>query len=243
MFSTGIRTRVSHADSHFDVVERPIPLPDCDDWKEPVVGTYPFRSFVDLTDGKHGIAFIGEGLQEFEVMDDESRTLAISLVRSVRIKLEVSEQRKQELPDVGAQCQGSQMFRWALFPHAGRWDEAECPREALHFLTPPVAVQFGKNRSGNQPRRRSFVELDSRILVMSAMKLGPKGNSLIVRVYNPSDRSAHGSLRFEIPVKRAWQVSLNEERTNPENVVRGSVLKLLVAAKKIVTYELVFRRR
>jgi len=240
MLPSGVNTKVSHADSHFDVVERRIALPNTDDWKEPAVGTYPFRTFVDLSDGKCGLAFLGEGLQEFEVFDDEDRMLAISLVRAVRIKLEVSENRKQELPDVGSQCPGPQRFRWALYPHGGGWAEGRCAQQALDFLTPVRAAQFGKNESGLQARRRSLVELDSQAIVLAAIKRCEERDTLVARLYNPTPSQARGILRFQRPVKHAWRTNLNEEQIALIRGVKGREVPLRLGRKKIETVEVEF---
>lgn len=237
MFPSGIQTDVSHADSHFDVVERGITLPDCDDWKEPVVGTYPFRSFVDLSGRQNGLAVFAEGLQEYEVFDDEDRTLALSLVRSVRIKLEVSEQRKQELPDQGSQCPGWQRFRWALYPHQGDWEKGDCIRQSQLFLTPVRAAQFGKNQGGVLPRRRSLIHLKSRSLVLSAVKRSERNDTLILRLYNPSGKTAKGTLQFEKKIKAAWQTNLNEERRKKLSTQGAKSLQITIRAKGIGTYE------
>jgi len=240
MFPGGLRTDTSCADSHYDVVQRAIRLPDCKDWKEPVVGTYPFRTFVDLSDGKRGLAFLGEGLQEFEVFDDEARTLAITLLRAVRIKLEVSEQRKQELPDTGPQCPGRQQYRWALYPHPGDWAEGGCLREALKFTTPLRAVQFGKTAKGSAPRRWSCVELDSPSLQVAAVKKCEQRDTLIVRLYNPTDKTASGTLKFVWSVKKAWRTNLNEERRSTVRRFDGKNLSLRLGRKKIETLEVEF---
>ncbi len=240
MFPTGLKTGVSFADSHYDVVERPVPPPDCEGWKEPVVGTYPFRTFVDLSDGKRGLAFLGEGLQEFEVFDDEERTLAVSLVRAVRIRLEVSEQRKQELPDQGPQCPGWQQFRWALYPHSGRWAQGGCLREALRFTTPVRAVQFGKNATGRALRRRSWLELESGAFEVAAIKKCEQRDTVIVRLYNPTEKSSRAELKCQRTIKRAWRTNLNEERRRALRPSGKTTLALRLRRKKIETLEIEF---
>jgi mannosylglycerate hydrolase len=238
MIPTEIRTDVSSADSHFDVVERPITLPDCDDWKEPVVGTCPFRTFVDVSDGRRGLTVLTEGLHEFEVLDDEARTIAVSLVRSVRIKLEVSEQRKQELPDRGSQCPGRHSFRWALYPHQGNWERGRCVRESLDFIHGVRGLQFGKNRKGRRPKRHSVVELESERLVLSAVKKCETRDTLVVRIYNPTSRTSAGVLRIGRPVRGAWRVNMNEERIAPVRTASENRVRVQLDGKKIQTFEI-----
>ncbi|MCX7000195.1 MAG: glycosyl hydrolase-related protein, partial [Candidatus Sumerlaeota bacterium] len=201
----------SHADSHFDVVERPIALPNRDDWKEPVVGTYPYRTFVDVSDGRRGLALLSEGLQEFEVTRDEACAIAITLVRAVRIKLEVSEQRKQELPDPGTQCPGRHEFRMAIQPHDGNWTEAALPENALRLSVPLRAAQFGKNKRGYLPRALRFITCSNNRAMLSAIKKAEKSDAIVLRLYNPSDDAQTGTIQIAKEIRRAWRVNLNEE--------------------------------
>jgi mannosylglycerate hydrolase len=237
---TGLDTDFSSADSHFDVVDRPIALPDCDDWKEPVVGTFPMRSFVSLSDGDTGLAVLTEGLHEYEVFDDEHSTLAVSLVRSVRIKLEVAENRKQELADPGSQCPGRQEFRWGLYPFSGDWAKGHCPVESNRFLTPLRAAQFGCSARGRAPRQQSFLELRSEAVVLSAVKKAEDRDSLIVRLYNPTGKSAAGELVFGKDIVEVYRTNMNEERQGAIKKFEGNILPVKLGKKKIQTLEVVF---
>src|SRR5690606_7076193 len=127
---------VTWADSHFDVVSRPVPLPDSTGWVEQAEGTHPLRTFVDMSDGKNGLALLTKGIYEYEAFEDESRTLALTLIRACRIKLAVSEEKQAELPDQGVQCPGRHRFEYAICAHDGDWRRANLLREAALYHTP-----------------------------------------------------------------------------------------------------------
>ncbi|MBN1902586.1 hypothetical protein JW926_14775, partial [Candidatus Sumerlaeota bacterium] len=235
LFPTGINAaKSSFADSHFDVVERSIELPDCDDWKEPVVGTYPYRSFVDVNDGKRGLAVLSEGLQEYEVKRDEAHAIAITLVRAVRIKLEVSEERKQELPDTGPQCPGMHEFRLAIYPHEGNWSDAGCLKEALKIAVPFMAGQFGKNKKGKLPPIKNLISCSNDRIEFSAVKMAEENNSFIIRIYNPSRTPQKGVLKFDGNIHKARWTNLNEEVLE-EIRFQGKEISLKLESKKILT--------
>jgi len=225
----------SFADSHFDVVERSIQLPDCDDWKEPVVGTYPMRSFAGVSDGNYGLAVITEGLHEYEVTRDDRKALAITLLRAVRIKLEVAENRKQELPDIGPQCPGFHEFRMAVFPFAGRWEESSIYCETAKFLTPILAAQFGKNKTGKAPTEASLLSCSNRNIVVSAIKKADREEALVVRIFNPTNKQQEGYLQISRPVRNACFCNLNEERGEPVPADQGGSLTITISPKKIMT--------
>jgi alpha-mannosidase len=166
---------------------------------------------------------------------NESRAIAITLVRSVRIKLEVSEQRKQELPDPGTQCPGLHEFRLAIYPHEGDWAKAECPREALGLSVPLRSAQFGKNKSGSLPLAMSLVSCSNHHIEFSAVKKAEAGDALLVRVYNPTKETQKDSLRFSCRIKEVYETNLGEEK----NVrIKSSVNRFDVEcpSRKIATY-------
>ena len=82
MFPTGIKTNYSYAEGQFDVLKRPISKPPINKWIEPPCSTHPQLNFVDLSNGKVGLAVINEGLPEYEVVDSRERTIACLLYTS-----------------------------------------------------------------------------------------------------------------------------------------------------------------
>jgi len=236
LFPTNLeKANTSFADSHFDVVERDIALPNRDDWKEPVVGTYPYRHFVDVSDGDRGLCILSEGLQEFEVTRDERRAIALTLVRGVRIKLEVSDERKQELPDPGPQSPGPHEFRMSIYPHTGLWSDAGCMKEALGMAARPVAAQFGKNMHGGLPLERGFLSLDNPRLEVSAIKAAESGEGIMVRIYNPTDNEEKGNVRFSTPQRECLELKLNEDKIR-EIEISGNNLPVTLESRKIKTF-------
>jgi len=190
---------------------------------------------VDVSDGKSGLAILTEGLHEYEVLRNESRAIAITLVRSVRIKLEVSEQRKQELPDPGTQCPGLHEFRLAIYPHEGDWAKAGCPGEALGLSVPLRAAQFGKNKSGSLPLTMSFLGCSNEHMEVSAVKKAEAEDALIVRVYNPTKETQQGSLIFSSFIKAVYETNLNEEKKNQVKCSQNG-FDMVLNSKKIATY-------
>jgi alpha-mannosidase len=78
-FPAGLQTDVSHAEQHFGVVARPVALPPWDEtWAEEPVGTYPQKSFVDVSDGLQGLLVANRGLPEYEVLPGEEGSTVAS---------------------------------------------------------------------------------------------------------------------------------------------------------------------
>ncbi|MCY3020723.1 MAG: hypothetical protein NTW87_17030, partial [Planctomycetota bacterium] len=175
-FPTGLRTDETWADSHFDVVSRPIPIPDSTGWVEPAGGTHPLRTFVAMTEDRvprhhcrAAFALLPKGIFEYEAFEDEQRTLALTLIRACRIKLAVSEEKQTELPDAGVQCPGVQRFDYAI--HVGenrtgavalransQWHMAGLLAAAAQRYVPVRAAMTGRGK-GTLPQEASLLAL------------------------------------------------------------------------------------
>jgi mannosylglycerate hydrolase len=226
---------VSAAQGQFDVVERAIKLPDTSGWKEQAFSTHPQLGFVDVSDGKIGIALLNEGLTEFAVLDDAQRTIALTLLRCVGRS--IGENYEQ----LGGQCLGEHEFRYALYPHAGRWDKADVFCESLRHNTPLKATQSKKYAKGKLKQAMSFLEVSPKAIVVSAVKQSERGNSLIVRLFNPTNREQKCRIAFPFGgFKSARLVSLLEEPQGELTSRAAKSLALDIPGKKILSIELFF---
>ncbi|HEX2949662.1 MAG TPA: glycoside hydrolase family 38 C-terminal domain-containing protein, partial [Armatimonadota bacterium] len=236
-FPTGLTTDETWADSHFDVVTRPIPLPDSTGWVEPAGGVHPLRTFVDMTDGTDGLAVMPKGVFEYEAFEDDKRTLALTLVRSCRIKLAVSEEKMTELPDPGVQCPGLQKFEYAIALHQGDWKQAGLLAEAAKLYTPVRAAMTGRGK-GNLPFEASLFAIDTANIHITCVKQAEDGSGLIIRLFNGDTAAQNASLIFGSQIRNAHACTLNED-TLGELPVNGNTMAITVAPKKIQTYRIV----
>jgi hypothetical protein len=239
-FPTGVRGAThSVAETPFDVLERPIAVPDGAGWREPPSGCHPHLGFVDVSDGEAGLALFNAGIPQYEVRDDAARTLVLTLMRCFAQKNTV---RRAEYPDQpGSQCLFPQEFRYALAPHAGDWEAAALPAQAADFLLPMKCAQAGRSPRGTLPRDCSFVEVRPAALQLSALKRSEDGRELVIRLWNPTGREVPGELRLQRPPRSARLLTLAEE-PEPAGKLAANGARVTFAAgpKKIVTIGLKF---
>ncbi|MFV2070858.1 MAG: glycoside hydrolase family 38 C-terminal domain-containing protein, partial [Pirellulales bacterium] len=259
MFPTHLAATHSAAEEPFDVVLRPIDRGPDSPWQGTWNPTHPFQRFVDVSDGKVGLALLGAGLREYEVTEDASRTLGLTLLRAFEVALTTVAWRWERHPEMkGSQVFGEHTFRYFLYPHAGDWDQGQVAPQADRFLVPLEPVQTGCH-AGTLPQSLSFMELEPAELLVSCIKRAEqcrteRGNperghpentersqTLVLRLYNPSARDIEGSLTlFKAPCSARY-LSLNEEPTgDPDPKMTGNRIALSVGAKKIITLEIVF---
>jgi len=232
-FPTGLHAGQSIADSHFDVVARPIELPDSTGWVERAYGTHPLRSFAAVEDSREGLAVMPAGLYEYEVFDDPHRTLALTLLRGCRIKLAVSEEKQTELPDEGVQCPGRQVYTYSLCPYAGDWKSAGLLAEAARVAVPVRALECGRGH-GSLPDQAGLIEIDGGPVHATAVKPADDGDGFVVRFFNPCDEPRQVTLRSGIPVTSATFCRMDESPLG-SLPVNNSEATLTAAPHKILT--------
>ena len=212
-FPCGIQTDVSVADSHYDVVERNIKLPDSTGWVEEARGTHPLRTFVDVSDGKVGLACFTKGIFEYEVFDTPDRNLAITLIRACRIKLKVSEEKTSELPDIGVQCPGLQTFEYAICPHTGNHADAGLANLAAEYYTPARALMAGRGK-GDLPQEAFLFGINNPKVHITAVKLAEDQSGTVIRMYNTTADEQVVGLKFPFSVA-ATKVNMDESANKP----------------------------
>lgn len=240
-FPTGIEANTSIADSHFDVVERDILVPDSTGWIERFEPTHPLRTFVGISDGSEGLAVFSKGLFEYEAREDDARTIALSLIRACRIKLAVSEEKQTELPDQGVQCPGVQTFEYAICIHSGDWTQAGLLRQAAEYATPVRAAMIGRGK-GTLPLEASLFGIDDANLHVTTVKQAEDGNGLIIRLFNGTEGDRRATLFFGCPVQSVERVRMDESPIEALQAVENKVVHK-VPAKKIHTYRVQFAQQ
>ncbi|MDO8684314.1 MAG: glycoside hydrolase family 38 C-terminal domain-containing protein [Armatimonadota bacterium] len=236
MFPSGIAGATeSAAESQFDVYNRPVKLPDTTGWKEQAYAEHPQLGFVDVSDGKSGLAVINDGIPEFAVIDDERRTVALTLFRAT--SRAIGEDYTQE----GAQTLRQLTFRYSIYPHAGEWHEAGVFEESLAHNTLMKAALSARYEKGKLPQRNSFLSISPSAIVLSALKKADNCDCLIARVYNPTPKDLEAKIKSEHkPIKKARTVNFLEEAKADLPVDSSGVLTVKIPHKRIVTVELGF---
>lgn len=226
---TGIDTDVSIADSHFDVVKRPVAVPDSTGWVEQAFGTHPLRTFAAACDSENGIAVMPKGLFEYELF--ENKTLALTLIRACRIRLAVSEEKMTELADEGVQCQGINHFEYAININDGDYSVLANKAAELNAGVKCAAAGRGK---GDLPLESSLFAIDNRAVHVTAVKKAESGNGIIVRLYNTMETEQTVSFTFGKPVCKILLCRMDE------SVIEECQATDIVPAKKIRTYYIEF---
>ena len=243
VFPAFIRTDNSFARGHYDVVTREISLKELPDGlfpNEQPVSTHPNNGFVDVNDGRHGLCILTYGLPEYEVKDDETKAVVITLFRSVGF-LSRGAILSRKMCECGypfstpdAQCIRKMVFRYAILPHSGTWETSKIYNEAQEFQIPMLAVQTGAH-DGDLAVKNTFLKIKPDTMILSAVKVSEDGEFLVIRFFNVSDKNETAYISFGEKLKKAFILNLNEEIKKDIFIEKGKNIKINVRGKEIIT--------
>ena len=200
----------------------------------------PMQNFVDVSDGRLGLAVLNKGLREYEIRDDPDRTIAITLLRCQRAYMTAnSEMTPDELENyTGQHAIGTQEYQYALYPHTGQWDGAGVLQQAYDHKVPMPAIQAVPNDQGPLPTGGSFFKIaPADKLMLSALKQAEDGNGVILRLWNTTPETIKADIKTLLPVQSASLLKLNESPVSALNVLNG-VIQFECGPHKIVTLKL-----
>lgn len=238
-FPTGIKSNYAYAAGHFNVDVRPVePLRDKENEYWPEMQTLPMQGFLDINDKEKGLALLNNCLTEYEVSNDDSSTVFLTLFRAMGNMIVTWWEAVGEFPDqTGSQMQRNMKYEYSIYPHEGSWEDGEVYSMSENLNVSLSEYQLYGTTKGNLPDKHSFMELNNKNLIVSAFKKAQKKEGFILRLYNPTDEIIEDIIKFGFPIQSAWLCNLNEER---ESCIRaeGQKIHIQAGAHKIITIEI-----
>lgn len=235
LFPVAIDNPVFNCQVPFDVVERPTDLrKEPQSYKEfqtkwtlqesPDGQEVPAQKWVDLSDGKTGIALLNSTKYGHSYHNGDLR---ITLMRSAGE------------PDIYPNI-GKFNISYALYPHEGTWEngvmaEGEDFNIPVYAAEPP-SLALAKEHA-TRPEEESFFSVDAPGIVLSGLKQSEDGKELIVRFYESYGKET--SVNFRVPLKIVTARRLNILELPLENVAApaadGNMVNIKVRPHEIVT--------
>jgi alpha-mannosidase len=175
------------------------------------------QRWADLGDDDYGVALLNDCKHGYDI---HGSVMRLSLLRG------------PTHPDPTADLGGHQ-FTYALMPHPGDFRKAGVI-EAAEDLNAPLLPAEGNLAAGAS---RSLIEIDTREVIVEAIKRAEDSDATIVRVYEAWGRPCKARLRTTLPASRAYLCDLLE-RNREEIAVRDRVIDLELTPFKILTLKL-----
>ena len=229
LIPTPFATREVLADTQFGTISRPVQDAAMQNWqeegwKEAPVPVWNLLNYAVLQEKRNGLALFTEGLREFEVVGDEQKAFALTLLRGVGVLgkedllLRPGRPSGIKMPVPDAQVRGPLSCRFSLFSFSGTPENAGVAQQAQSWLTPvqcynkiPWDAMKLNRASLTTPESYSLLALSPTGCVLSAIKKAEDRDELILRLFNPSQSSAcDATLSVNPAVKRCCETDMNE---------------------------------
>ena len=110
-------------------------------------------------------------------------------------------------------------FHYALYPHAGKWNDANISAENASW-NEPLNANIVLNEESYKPFDYSFIESSDTHVEVSALFI--KDKTLFVRLFNANNERTSSRLTFNFPVKKIESVELDGRLNNEIEVLKNS---------------------
>lgn len=159
-------------------------------WEVPALG------WTDLSDRSYGVSILSDYKHGYDCQPSQIR---LTLLRG------------SEFPDPEADL-GAHTFSYAIYPHAGDWRSAQTVRKSCEFSQPLQVVQIERpNPQGSLPPVKSFVDLQSENLILTAFKQSEDNREkFVLRCYECHGETAELNLENDLGLKIEHSVDLLE---------------------------------
>ncbi|MBE5783301.1 MAG: hypothetical protein E7329_08325 [Clostridiales bacterium] len=196
--------------------ERETPLPET--YIEKPMNNQPQRLFTDISDGKRGMAVFSRGFSEYDAR--KNGDIYFTMLRGVSHLSKATNAERfyhnagPEYSTPGAQEMGRHEIEYALYFHSGDYIQGDVLKACDEFYAPPRGMQ-GSHYEGKLSPAGSYMELDGKGLLISAVKKAEETDEWIIRVYNGMSEKTQGKIKFILPLSSAYQTNMNEEHDHP----------------------------
>jgi alpha-mannosidase len=184
----------------------------------------PAQKWVDVTDGKVGIALLNKTKYGHSYTHGDLR---ITLMRSAGD------------PDIYPNI-GKFNISYSLFPHAGDWKnkvwvEGEDFNIPVYAAEPP-SLALVKDHA-TRPEEASFFSVDAPGVVLSGMKQSEDGDELILRLFEVNGEETTVNLKVPVEISKARRLNLVELplMNTAEPIISGKTIQVKIKPHEIVT--------
>ena len=205
LFPTGLQTDNVTVDSIYELVERSI-KPEIG-WVNPSNAQHQ-QAFVSLSDGQNGITIANKGLHEYEVLQDDERTIAITLLRGTR---ELGDWGVFATPE--AQCLGLSRTELKVIFHEADVVQSEAYVDAYQFQVPWNSAATDIH-PGTLAPVANMIEWTGNTLAVTACKVNPDSGDIILRLFNVSKADTSAVLESNRYVNKFYKSNILEEVTS-----------------------------
>ncbi len=186
----------------------------------------PAMRWADMGDAQHGVSVLNDSKYGY---DGEGNTLRITLLRS------------PTWPDPEAD-RGRQRFRYAIYPHAGGWKQAQTVRRGYE-LNYPITTEQVSGHTGALPAEHSWGSVENANVTLTAVKKAEDADALVFRMYEWAGTASAVKLHVPAGATFAVESNLMEKPEGEHLAMSGDVVTVPIKAYEILTVQVSYPKR
>lgn len=227
LFPTGLKTDCYYSKTPFDMQKWPVKKADCSEYQEEDTMVVPSQGITYINDSSDSFSLYTKGLYEIEVIDNTSKTVALTLFRA---HAHETTRLHRDLSDLTQKLYFDFAFDFTVSSPEIAYIKGEDYRCGIRA----VPVLEGK---GSLPLSNQFVSVDGNLAVTAFYKPEANQNSVILRLLNPSETELTSKIKFIKPIKNAVLIDFEGTCKASAPVSDGSITVQL-RPKEIATYNI-----
>ncbi len=217
-FPLDIRSRIATYEIAHGALERPT---YANNSYEKAMFEVCAHKWADLSQGDIGVSIINDCKYGYDIDGD---TMRITLMRA------------PILPDATAD-KGISTFRYGIYVHENRWDDADTVKEAFKENIPLQAV-FVEEGDGACSEKSFITVSDDRVMI-DAVKKAQDGNGIIIRLYETSSHT--GDVTVTLPLENMKVTECNMMELDEKEIIsHGSCFTFTVHPFEVKTFRIKF---
>ncbi|MCM3784232.1 alpha-mannosidase [Neobacillus mesonae] len=173
--------------------------------------------YADVSEYGYGVSLLNDCKYGYDIQDS---TIRLSLLRAPK------------WPDDSADL-GEHHFTYSLYPHEGDSRSGQTVRHAAE-LNAPVPFLAATRGQGRLASTGSFIDLNSKHVMLDTVKLSENGEGIILRFYESSGGREEIQIKWPHPVQEVYASNALEEQLSKLSVEDGK-LRLAFAPYEIKT--------
>lgn len=182
------------------------------------------HKWADLSDNGAGLSLLNDCKYGYSIRDGE---MGLTLIKA------------GTYPNANADI-GEHAFTYSIYPHSGRWMEAETVEMAYDLNVPlqaVVAEGYAVCEGGRD--EWSLLTTDHKNCFVEMIKQAEDGSGYILRVYENQNKRTNARYHFGIAPKAVWECDLLEQNLHGIDVDDGTFTDC-IKPYEIKTYRLIF---
>jgi alpha-mannosidase len=180
----------------------------------------PAQRWADLGDATHGLSLLNDVKFGY---DAEGNTLRLTLLRSATWPDEVADK-------------GRQQFRYALYPHASSWKQAQTVHRGYE-LNDPLKAEQVFSHTGSLPAEHSWASVENPNVTLTAIKKAEDSDALIFRMYEWAGTPTEVKLHIPPGATSATETNLMEKPEGAALNLTGDTITVPIKPYEILTLE------